>query len=481
MTRPRLWKVLVPAAVVVAVAGTAAALLVTGRHEVTTTSEEAYEVYLRGRENERRMYHREAMADYGEALAHDPEFLMATVRLARSVAGKDPERARMLLSCAGSRRDAVTAREQLLYDIAYAALTEKEPKKAQELVDRYRREYPDDPEGYEMRANYLLRQGKADEAIREYELLLERNPNYAVAYNQLGYYSMERKEWARAEDYLKRYRFLAPDQANPYDSLGELYANTGRYEEAEASLRKALEVKPDFWASLGHLGTVHAARGEWREAAGFYARTAEQAVDKDALGFVLAEAASLALAGEWPAAEAKFEAMRAELEPQAPPGPEAKANGFARRVEAIRAVSLIWLKRLDEAEDPVRRVLEMEAAAPGLKKEGRSTGELLAALRDAARGRPDGLSSVVADGHLPPVGASAGGGWDYFPYRPVVWVLSARLLAENGRVGEAADVVKGVLAVNPRFAPAVETLAAVKGEGKAAALGAPGSSPHGGR
>lgn len=481
MARPRLWKILVPAAVVLAVAGTAAALLVTGRHEVTTSSEEAYEVYLRGRENERRMYHREAMADYGEALAHDPEFLMATVRLARAVAGRDPERARALLSCAGKRRDSVTARERLLYDIALAGLAEKGPKKASELVDQYRREYPDDPEGYEMKANALLRQGKAQEAIREYELLLERNPNYAVAYNQLGYYAMERKDWASAEDSLKRYRFLAPDQANPYDSLGEMYANTGRYEDAIASLNKALEVKPDFWASLGHLGTVHAGKAEWRQAASMFARAAEQVGDKDELGFLLAEATSLGLAGDWAAAEPKFDALRNELAPEAAAGPERKANGFARRAEALRAAVLIWLNRLDEAEDPARRVGEMEAALPELKKEGRSTAELVAALLESARGRTDDLVQIVSAGKLPPLGAQAGSGWDYFPYRPVVWVLAARVLSEHGHVGEAAEILKGVLAVNPRFAPAVEALAAVRGEGEAATLGAPGSAPHGGR
>ena len=63
------------------------------------------------------------------------------------------------------------------------------------------------------------------------------NPNYATAYNTLGYASAARGDYAKAEDYLKRYRYLAPNQANPFDSLGELYAFTGRYDEAEDVLK----------------------------------------------------------------------------------------------------------------------------------------------------------------------------------------------------------------------------------------------------
>lgn len=491
MTRPSLWRVLVPAAVVLALAGTAAALLVTGRHEVTTSSDEAYKVYQRGRENERKLYNREAMADYAEALAHDPEFVMATVRLARSVAGRDRGRAKALLSCAAERRDSVTARERLLFDIANAQINQKELKEIVALVDQYRREYPDDPEGYELRANYFLRQGKADEAAREFELLLERNPNYAIAYNHLGYNAMQRKEYDRAEDYLKRYRFLAPDQANPYDSLGELYANTGRYEEAIASLNKALEKKPDFWASLAHLGTVYTAMGKWREAAEQYRKAAEQTSEKEGEEFLLAEAVSFAVAGDWEAASPRLAALEAARAAEVGPSPEGKrAAGGLMRLLSIRALCLLQAGRLDEVAEVSARVRELEASATDEWKEGTKEGakeaakpqDLVETLLKAARGEPEALSSLKPEGGvLPPLTARAGSGWDYFPYRPLVWVFSARVLAEHGHVGEAADVLKGVLAVNPRFAPAVEALAAIRGEDAAASLGAPGSAPHGGR
>jgi tetratricopeptide (TPR) repeat protein len=224
MTRPSSWRVLVPAAVVLALAGTAAARRDRkARCDDRSTRPASLPA---GRENERKPYNREAMADYAEALAHDPEFVMATVRLARSVAGRDRGRAKSLLSCAAERRDGVTARERLLFDIASAQVNQKELKEIVALVDQYRREYPDDPEGYELRANYFLRQGKADEAARESELLLERNPNYAIAYNHLGYNAMQ--QGVRPGRGLpEALPVLAPDQANLGTTpLGEPYANT---------------------------------------------------------------------------------------------------------------------------------------------------------------------------------------------------------------------------------------------------------------
>ena len=101
-----------------------------------------------------------------------------------------------------------------------------------------------------MRCDFLAMQKRTTEALAEYERLLTVNPNYAYAYNMLGYAAAARGDFAKAEDYLKRYRYLAPDQANPLDSLGELYALVGRYDEAEDVLKKALAIKGDFFPAL---------------------------------------------------------------------------------------------------------------------------------------------------------------------------------------------------------------------------------------
>ena len=244
-----------------AIAGTATALRLRANRDVTTASERAYRAYHEGVENDLKMYEREAMSSYAEALRYDPHFVMATLKLAEKLRSRAPERAASLLAGVARYRDDVTEREKLVLALYEERWGKRDMKRIESLVDEYLRRFPKDPEGYKMRADLLANAGRMPEAIAEYERLISVNPNYAIAYNTLGYYWAGKGDNAKAEDYLKRYRFLAPNDANPLDSLGELYAFTGRYDEAEENLKKAIAVKEDFYAPWGHLGTVEGGRG----------------------------------------------------------------------------------------------------------------------------------------------------------------------------------------------------------------------------
>ncbi len=92
--------------------------------------------------------------------------------------------------------------------------------------------------------------------------ILEKDPNYANSYNQLGYMELNRGNYDQAIEYMQKYAFLAPDLANPHDSLGEVYMALGRYEEAEAEFRASVAMQNDFYHSLINLGKVYLARGE---------------------------------------------------------------------------------------------------------------------------------------------------------------------------------------------------------------------------
>ena len=58
--------------------------------------------YNEARENDLKMYEREAISGYAEALQYDPHFVMATLRLADKMRGRDPERAKSLLASRGA-------------------------------------------------------------------------------------------------------------------------------------------------------------------------------------------------------------------------------------------------------------------------------------------------------------------------------------------------------------------------------------------
>lgn len=464
MTKPRLKKTLLTAvALVVLGAGTAVAVFVRGGREVTTRSEEAYQHYRKGLEDERRLYRKDALSSYAKALELDPQFTMAMLRLAGNVAGRDRERARSLVQCASRNPGSLNPREKLFLAILEADVLDRDPKKAGELVREYVRRFPDDPEGYFRLAGVLMREGKTEEMLATYERLLSLDPNQATAYNALGYHFIGRRDFVKGEDYLKRYRFLAPDQANPYDSLGELYANTGRYDEAEEHLSRALEIKPDFVPAIGHLGTLEVGRGNREAAAAHFRRAAEMSESwKDKHAFVGAAATALLDAGRPDDALAVIDRAAA----QAPALSATEDFSFRFHVVRSRAVALALGGRPDEAEDELSRLPAFPADLD--EKERAMLEKGLAGPRAAiagARGDLEGavrlLREMLADEK--PRGAGD------FSFYPSAFRLRTRLadaLVTLGRPEEAREELRPVLAVNPRFAPALEVVARMEGRAR---------------
>ncbi len=100
-----------------------------------------------------------------------------------------------------------------------------------------------------------------DEEFQAWHSILEKNPNFAEAYNRLGYFELNRGNYNEAIEHMKKYAFLAPDLANPHDSLGDVLAVMGEYEEAASEYRTSLTVQPDFYTSYINLGKTYLYRG----------------------------------------------------------------------------------------------------------------------------------------------------------------------------------------------------------------------------
>jgi tetratricopeptide (TPR) repeat protein len=451
-----------------AAAGTAAAYLIRQNRDVTTTSEQALKLYHEGVENDLKMYERDAMTSYAEALRYDPNFVMATLKLADKMRARDPERAKSLLASAARHRDSLTAREQLVLSLYEERWGRRDMTRIESLVDEYVRRFPKDPESYRMRADLLASTGRQAEALKEYERLIAVNPNYAIAYNTLGYYWASKGDSAKAEDYLKRYRFLAPNDANPYDSLGELWAHTGRYDEAEEVLKKALAIKGDFFASYGHLGTVEAGRGNYAKAAEWFRKAADETDQaENRYNFRFYAAVMLADAGRLDEAMHEMDAQAAEtaLLPDSPDTRRLKAQVDFRRAaflgrigrtgEAEKILAGVDVKVFRDEKDPSRNTgIDKDVhLIKGIIAAGAGhDAEAVTLLRDSLDRKDDkGLGST-----------------DYFPTQYFARMTLAQSLGRLGRTAEAAEALEPMLKKNPRFAPALGMLARIRGEKPAA-------------
>ena len=427
------------------------------RREVTTSSAEALRYYRLGRENERAMYSKEALAAYAEALKYDPHFVMATVRLAALTRERDPERARALYDGVRPFLGSISERERLSVRLFEMGLARKEPKEMEPVIDEWIRRFPDDPEPYFLRAKFYEKTDRMPQAIADLEKLISLNPNFATAYNTLGYYFLGQGDYAKAEEYLRRYRFLVPEQANPYDSLGELYVSIGRYEEAEEFLKKSLEVKPDFYPSLAHLGTLEVARGDLPAASEKFRKAAELTDEPGMRGeWTFCAAISLAVAGKTEEALALIEK-----------GPPLKAEGDEKlqksrerqnHLNRSLILSVVGLSREAQAELDALAALCTELPAEARARWEREAG-ISRGFIAAHEGRHE--AAVAAFREAIPKGPMAGG-FGYFPARDYLHVALASSLAQLGRVDEAEAALKPVLSRNPKFQAAVDLLARLK-------------------
>lgn len=106
-------------------------------------------------------------------------------------------------------------------------------------------------------ANQLAQQGKNEEAIALYEQVIELNPNFAPAYNNLGMiYQSSGLDIAEVAWYFKAATDIDPKFDQAYVNLGKAYYNMGHFGLAERYTAKALEINPKSIEAKLSLGWI---------------------------------------------------------------------------------------------------------------------------------------------------------------------------------------------------------------------------------
>ena len=119
-------------------------------------------------------------------------------------------------------------------------------------------------------ANQLKRAGRLDEAIALYHQVIEINPNFAWAYNNLGDALVKQGNLDEAVAYYFESLKLNPNSAWLLYGLGEALAKQGDLEGAIEYLQKAIEIKPNFYKFYHSLGQVLTVKEDFDEAISSY-------------------------------------------------------------------------------------------------------------------------------------------------------------------------------------------------------------------
>ena len=219
---------------------------------ITTTSAEARQAFVEGRDLNERLRRTDANAFFDRAVALDPEFAWA--HMLAGLTGSTNQEFFDSLARAMELVDRVSEGERLLILATQAAVNgepEEQLRHLTALVERY----PADKRAHNQLATLYFGHQEYEEAIVHYKRAIEIDPDYSAPYNQMGYAHRFLGDFAAAEAAFRRYIELIPDDPNPYDSYAELLMKTGRFEESIQNYRQALEADENFIASYS--GIAH--------------------------------------------------------------------------------------------------------------------------------------------------------------------------------------------------------------------------------
>jgi tetratricopeptide (TPR) repeat protein len=235
--------------------------------DVTTSSTEAYNYYLKGREEIIDFDWDGARQSFEKAVELDPTFASAYYYLSW---------AHRMLNNSRESGDAIkkawdysqkaTEKERLLIEADYASNIEKNRNKRFQILKESAEKYPKDKEVHLLLAMFYSSRAMSEQSVEEFNKALMLDPNYPDALNGVAYEYIQLKNFEKAVEYFKKYVFVLPGKPNPLDSLAEAYFRMGKLDEAIENYKKALEVKPDFYVSMATLAYIFALREDYSEA-----------------------------------------------------------------------------------------------------------------------------------------------------------------------------------------------------------------------
>lgn len=230
---------------------------------ITTSSQEAQELFLKGRDLQERLQGQEALPYFEKAIAKDPNFALAYLNFANSQPTAKGFFAQLDKAVALS--DKVSEGERLTILGAQAGANGN-PAKQKEYYQKLVAAYPDDERAHNLLGGYFFGQQEYAPAIEAYKKATTIAPNFSQPYNQLGYAYRFLENYAEAEKTFRKYIELIPNDPNPYDSYAELLLKMGRFDESIKQYQAALSHNLNFVASYIGIATDLCLQGKHAEA-----------------------------------------------------------------------------------------------------------------------------------------------------------------------------------------------------------------------
>ena len=94
-------------------------------------------------------------------------------------------------------------------------------------------------------------------AVKQYQKIIETNPNDAEAYYNIGVIYYNEKKYDSAKVQFNKAIEIYPDFAEAYYSIGVVYYAEANYDKAIEAFSKAIQIDPRNYEAIYQLGVVY--------------------------------------------------------------------------------------------------------------------------------------------------------------------------------------------------------------------------------
>ncbi len=258
-----------------------------GIEEIATGNAQAYDQYLRGRDQLRRSSSRrnldQAVVYFQNALEADPDFALAAAGLCRArweqyELLRDPQLAETAMTrCQDTERRFPNLAETQIA-IGSLLLGTGKPDEAEQAFRNALAREANNAEAHAGLAKALLRRDDLEAAARETRRAIEMDPAYWLYHSQLATIHYFAGRFDAAFDAVQQAIRLSPSNPAPFNLLGAIYFAQGQFLKAGDAFEQSIQQEPNAVA-YSNAGTNYFFANELARAEAMFRRAVELAPD----------------------------------------------------------------------------------------------------------------------------------------------------------------------------------------------------------